>query len=166
MLTPRQLIQRFYLQPHPEGGWYKEVYRSREFISSKALPARYSGDRNFCTFIYFLLEQGEFSAFHLIKSDECWHFYAGDPMQVYILENDGELTVIELGNDIEKGQVFQYVVPANHWFASRPSPGSSFSFVGCTVAPGFEFADFELADATNLSKQFPKHAGLIRQLCL
>ena len=166
MLTPQQIIQRYTLHPHPEGGWYKEVYRSKERIEAKALPARYNGSRTFCTAIYFLLEQGEISAFHRIKSDECWHFYSGDPMEVYVLERDGTLTIIELGSDIEQGQFFQYVVPANTWFASRPSPGSKYSFVGCTVAPGFEFADLDLADGDVLSRQYPEHEELIRALSL
>ncbi len=166
MLTPRQIIDHYALQPHPEGGWYKETYRSREKIGAAALPGRYSGNRSFSTFIFFLLEKGEFSAFHKINSDECWHFYAGDPMKVFIIEDDGTLSIIELGNDPTKGQLFQYVVPANHWFASRPSPGSAFSFTGCTVAPGFEFADFELADADKLSAEYPQHEALIRELCI
>ena len=166
MLTPQQLIQRYNLHPHPEGGWYKEVYRSKEYIEAKALPGRYNGNRRYCTAIYFLLEKGEISAFHRIKSDECWHFYAGDPMQVFVIERDGTLGIIELGSDVENGQLFQYVVPANTWFASRPSPGSAYSFVGCTVAPGFEFADLDLADADVLSRQYPEHEQLIRELSL
>ncbi len=166
MSSPQQLIQRYNLQPHPEGGWYKEVYRSKEIIEAKALPARYGGDRTFCTAIYFLLEEGEMSAFHRIKSDECWHFYQGDPMQVYIIDKDGALTIIELGSEVEKGQLFQFVVPANTWFASKPSPGSTYCFVGCTVAPGFEFSDFDLADADVLSRQYPQHESVIRELSL
>lgn len=166
MVGPKQLIEHYNLQPHPEGGWYKEVYRSRESIEARALPARYSGPRTFCTIIYFLLEQGEKSAFHRIKSDECWHFYAGDPMEVFVLERDGTLTITEIGNDIEKGQLFQFVVPANTWFASRPSSRSAFSFVGCTVAPGFEFADLDLADADILARQYPEHETIIRELSL
>jgi predicted cupin superfamily sugar epimerase len=166
MLTPQQLIQRFDLQPHPEGGWYKEQYRSTELIDGNSLPPRYQGDRCFSTSIYFLLERGEFSGFHKIQSDECWHFYAGDPMEIYVIEKGGSLTVTVLGNNVEANQIFHYVVPAGLWFASRPAPGSAFSFVGCTVAPGFEFADFELADADKLSAIYPQHATLIRSMCI
>jgi hypothetical protein len=165
MLSTQQLIKQYSLQPHPEGGWYKETYKSSEQISAAALPARFGGERVFSTAIYFLLEQGNFSAFHRIKSDECWHFYTGDPLDIYVLQQDGRLDIIPLGNDISKGQLFQYVVPANCWFASRPATGSSFCFVGCTVAPGFDFADFELADAENLSALFPVYANIIRTLC-
>jgi uncharacterized protein len=165
MLNSKQLIQQYNLQPHPEGGWYKETYKSAEEISAAALPTRFGGARAFSTAIYFLLEQGNFSAFHRIKSDECWHFYAGDPLDVFVLQQDGRLDIIHLGKDISKGQFFQYVVPANCWFASRPAAGSSFCFVGCTVAPGFDFADFELADAGDLSAQFPLHQVMIKTLC-
>jgi predicted cupin superfamily sugar epimerase len=153
------------LQPHPEGGWYKETYKSNERIPSNTLPVSFSGERAFSTAIYFLLEAGNFSAFHRIRSDECWHFYTGDTLLVYVLFPSGKLEIIELGNAFSRGELFQYVVPANCWFASRPAPGSSFSFVGCTVAPGFEFADFELADAAELRKIYPEHAVIINELC-
>lgn len=165
MLTPTQLIRQFQLLPHPEGGWYKETYKSTELIAANALPQRFSGGRAFSTAIYFLLEQGNFSAFHRIKSDECWHFYAGGPLEVFILTPGGRLTIISLGSGIEEGQQFQYVVPANCWFASRPARESSFSFVGCTVAPGFDFADFELATAEILSAEYPDQSELIMSLC-
>jgi len=161
----QELIQRYQLQQHPEGGWYKETYKSKELIPSNALPERFSGDRFFSTAIYFLLEAGNFSAFHRIKSDECWHFYTGDPLWVYVIHEDGKLEIIPLGSNFTKGELFQYVVPANCWFASRPAPGSRFSLVGCTVAPGFEFADFDLADATALAKEYPAHAAIIKELC-
>ena len=165
MHTVQELISVYHLQVHPEGGWYKETYRSRELIPSNALPERFSDKRAFSTAIYFLLEKGNFSAFHRIKSDECWHFYSGNPLLVYVLLQDGSLQITELGNDIAAGQVFQFAVPANCWFASRPAPSSSYCFVGCTVAPGFDFADFELADATQLIAEFPQYAGIIQELC-
>jgi uncharacterized protein len=165
MIIAQQLIQHYKLQPHPEGGWYKETYRSNGRIAANALPASFSGDRAFSTAIYFLLEEKNFSAFHRIKSDECWHFYSGDSLLIYVINSQGELDIIQLGNDITNGQLFQYVVPANCWFASRPAPGSSFCFVGCTVSPGFDFADFELADAKALSSLYPKHENIIRELC-
>jgi predicted cupin superfamily sugar epimerase len=86
MLSSQKLIQHYGLQPHPEGGWYKETYKSSEYIPASALPARFGESRVFSTAIYFLLEQGNFSAFHRIKSDECWHFYAGDPLFVYAIQ--------------------------------------------------------------------------------
>jgi len=166
MSIVNQLIQRYGLEPHPEGGWFKQTYKSNEQITANALPERFSASRAFSTAIYFLLEKGNFSAFHRIKSDECWHFYAGDPLHIYIIEQTGELKIISLGKNHEKGQSFQFVVPANCWFASCPAPGSEYCFVGCTVSPGFEFEDFELADVTELSLVYPRHKSIIIELCL
>ena len=160
-----KFIQQYNLEPHPEGGWYKQTYKSSEQIPADALPGRFSANRVFSTAIYFLLEQGNFSAFHRIKSDECWHFYTGDPLHIYIIEPNGELKIVSLGNELEKGQSFQYVVPANCWFASRPAPGSKYCFVGCTVSPGFEFDDFELADGNEISGMYPQHKEIIKELC-
>lgn len=161
----QELIEHFELLPHPEGGYYKETYRSDEFISKDALPERFSGDRSFCTAIYFLLEQGDYSAFHRIKSDECWHFYAGDSLIVHVITTDGNYYTIRLGNNIAAGEVFQAVVPAGAWFASEPAANSKFCFVGCTVAPGFDFNDFEMADKKMLSDLYPEKADLIKRLC-
>ncbi len=163
--TVKELIEKFNLLPHPEGGFYKETYHSEESISKEALPARFTSDRNFSTAIYFLLEQGNFSTFHRIQSDECWHFYAGQTLHVHVIHPDGKYELLKLGNDIVNGKTFQAIVPAGCWFASETAPGGEFSFVGCTVSPGFDFADFELAKGEELSKQFPKHGELIKRLC-
>ena len=164
-LSAQELIRHFALLPHPEGGYYKETYRSKESIGKNALPDRFAGDRNFSTAIYFLLEEGNFSALHRIQSDECWHFYAGDTLLVHLIRPNGEWETIKLGNNIENGDLFQYVVPAGCWFASEPAPGSAFCFVGCTVAPGFDFADFEMAEAEKLVNDFPAHRSRINKLC-
>jgi predicted cupin superfamily sugar epimerase len=161
----KKLIQQFDLQPHPEGGWFKQTYKSSEQVAASALPERFKADRVFSTAIYFLLEKGNFSAFHRIKSDECWHFYTGDPLIIYVIRQNGALDILTLGNDLEKGQLFQYVVPANCWFASRPAPGSEYCFVGCTVSPGFEFDDLELANANELAALYPLHKDIFRELC-
>lgn len=163
-MSSGKLIELYDLQPHPEGGWFKQTYKSAELIPVGALPQRFPDARTFSTAIYFLLEKGNFSAFHRIKSDECWHFYAGDPLNVYIIDQEGKLTVITLGNDFENGQLFQYIVPANCWFASSPAEGSEFCFVGCTVAPGFDFEDFELAERDKLIKAYPTHKDMITKL--
>lgn len=160
-----KLKQHYHLQPHPEGGWYAQTYKSDELIPAEALPERFNGDRSFSTAIYFLLEQNEYSAFHRIKSDECWHFYSGDPLEIFTLLPDGRLEKVVLGNDFNKGQVFQHIVPANCWFSSRPAAASKYCFVGCTVAPGFDFADFEMANADKLAKEFSEYDELIRELC-
>ncbi|HEX6848983.1 MAG TPA: cupin domain-containing protein [Chitinophagaceae bacterium] len=163
MTIAEQLIRKYNLEPHPEGGWYKQTYKSNEQIAAGALPERFGASRVFSTAIYFLLEKGNFSAFHRIKSDECWHFYGGDPLLIYVLDESGNVNIIALGNDFEY-QSFQYVVPANCWFACMPAPQSEYCFAGCTVSPGFEFEDFELADANGLVKMYPQHERLIRML--
>lgn len=165
MLNIKQLIANYQLQPHPEGGWYKETYKSSEQIPSAALPVRFGSGRTFSTAIYFLLEQGNFSTFHKIKSDECWHFYAGEALEIFVIQHNGNLEIIRLGSNILNGELFQFVVPANCWFASRPAKNSAYSFVGCTVAPGFDFADFELAVASELLASYPAHAAIIHELC-
>lgn len=159
------LIQQLNLKTHPEGGWYAESYRSGEMVVREALPARFRGDRYFSTAIYFLLPAGVFSAFHRIQSDECWHFYEGVALQIFVIDSSGLLRVINLGNQLTNGEVFQAVVPAGCWFAAIPSAKNGYSLVGCTVAPGFDFADFELAEADALSISYPQHEQLIRSLC-
>lgn len=164
-MTAKDFIAAFQMLPHPEGGFYKETYRSDVLVNKTALPEGFSGDRVFSTAIYFLMEKGNFSAFHRIKSDECWHFYAGQTLEVFVIQQNGSLDIIKLGSNIDKGETFQYVVPANCWFASRPANESNFSLVGCTVAPGFDFNDFELAYSEKLVESFPQHASLIYSLC-
>jgi predicted cupin superfamily sugar epimerase len=152
------------LTRHVEGGAYREVYRSDLTLPRSTLPLLFQGNRAASTSIYFLLTKGEFSAFHRIASDELWHFYYGDPLVVYEIGHSGRLTEHVLGPDPEAGQTFQTTVTAGSWFASAPAPGSEYALVGCTVAPGFDFADFELADRDALARQFPEHAELIRRL--
>ncbi|MBS1592258.1 MAG: cupin domain-containing protein [Bacteroidetes bacterium] len=165
MQEVKTLIQQFQLLPHPEGGYYKETYRSNGEIAQTALPSSFSGNRNFSTAIYFLLEKENFSAFHKIKSDECWHFYAGQTLLVHIINEVGILQTIKLGNNILDNETFQFVVPANCWFASEPALNTEYSFVGCTVSPGFDFLDFELAKATELIALYPQHKEIIKRMC-
>lgn len=161
----RQLIDHYQMQSHPEGGYYLRTYESSGRIPHKVLPDGFTGPRPFSTAIYFLLEQGNFSAFHRIKSDECWHFYEGQTLLVHIINPEGALITIRLGSDIANGEIYQFVVPANCWFASEPAPATDYSLTGCTVSPGFDFADFEMAEATALASVYPEHAQLIHRLC-
>ncbi len=151
------------LTPHPEGGYYKETYRSEDVISQSALPGRFAGERSCCTSIFYLLESGDFSAFHKICSDEIWHFYAGDPLELRVLSSEG-LVSVTLGHDVAAGQHLQYVVPAQAWFAAYPASGSRFSLLGCTVSPGFDFADFTMAKRSELIAEFPKEQRIISSL--
>ncbi|HEV7380908.1 MAG TPA: cupin domain-containing protein [Dyadobacter sp.] len=166
MKTVTYWVEKYSLQPHPEGGFYAETYRSKEEIAAEGLPQRFgSGSRSFSTGIYFLLEQGQFSAFHRIKSDEMWHFYAGAALEIFVLDGyTGKLNVIRFGSEPENGETFQAVVPAGSWFASRPAAQSHYSLVGCTVSPGFDFTDFEMADRNSLVAEFPQYAALIAEL--
>jgi predicted cupin superfamily sugar epimerase len=164
-MTADYFIKHLQLQPHPEGGFFKEMYRSKGIISSQCLPSEFNGDRHYSTAIYFLLQQDDFSAFHRIKSDECWHFYEGGTLLIHIIEQVGNYSCIRLGRKIDEGEVFQFAVPAHCWFASEPAPETEFALVGCTVAPGFDFADFEMADADTLMKEHPQHHSIIKRLC-
>lgn len=164
-MTARYYIEQLQLQPHPEGGYYKESYRSAMNIAASCLPKDIGGDRSCSTAIYFLLRQGDFSAFHRIKSDECWHFYEGGTLLIHVLHQNGEYHCVRLGRNIQEGEMFQFVVPAGAWFASEPAGSSFFALVGCTVAPGFDFADFEMAIKENLLQQFPGLESLITRLC-
>ena len=159
------LINHYNLLPHPEGGFYRQTYAASEQILRDALPERFDGNRNFSTAIYFLLPNGNFSAFHRIKSDEVWHFYEGCALHIHVIHPNGDYECLKLGSNMNNGESYQLVVPANAWFASEPvGDAGSFALVGCTVAPGFEFSDFELADAEKLVEQFPIHEQLIRRL--
>lgn len=158
-------IKHLQLNHHVEGGWYSEVYRSALTIPEQVLTPVFPGDRSACTHIYFLLEKENFSAFHRIRSDEIWHFYSGDPITVYEIDTSGNLTAHLLGNDPSKGHSLCCVIKANSWFASRVANGGEYGLAGCTVAPGFDFNDFELAFSKELSTQFPQHTELISSLC-
>jgi predicted cupin superfamily sugar epimerase len=146
-----------------EGGAFREVYRADLKLPKTALPLFFQGSRPAATHIYFLLAKGQFSAFHRIASDEIWHFYYGDPLTIYELGHNGRLTEHHLGQNIDQGESFQTVVRAGSWFASAPAPGSEYALVGCTVAPGFDFAEFELAKQETLAAQYPDHTALIKQ---
>ena len=157
-------INHLGLSPHPEGGYYRATYKSDLTVARSALPSSFQGDRSASTAIYFLLDEGNFSAFHRIASDEVWHFYAGSSLVVCVIDPNGNYSELHLGNGSDEGEVFQAVVKAGCWFASRVKDAAGFALVGCTVAPGFEFADFELAVRSELIRSFPAHQKLIEEL--
>ncbi len=165
MVTINELIDTYKMIAHPEGGYYKETYRSSETLQEECLPIRFRGERIFSTGIYYLLTGKEFSAFHRIKSDEMWHFYAGGPLNIYVIDPAGNFELITMGQNFNNGEVFQAVVKSGYWFAAQPVNADGFSFMGCTVAPGFDFEDFELAIADQLIESFPQHTSLIKQFC-
>jgi len=157
------LISQLNLQPHPEGGWYRETYRSPERIPASALPERFGADHCYCTSIYYLLRNRDFSAFHRIQSDETWHFYLGSPVKLYILQNNNLQTIL-LGDNPAYGHTFQFTIPYGCWFAAEVSVPESFALMGCTVSPGFEFGDFQMASLSELQEHYGRYATLIRRM--
>lgn len=179
MTTASDWIEHLQLQPHPEGGYFKEVYRASETIPHHALPSRFQAERHFSTSIYFLLTSTTFSAFHRIQQDELWHFYDGAPLTIHIIDANGTHTSTQLGRHFLAGETPQTVIKAGVWFAAcltepnthkktklqqKQIDDSDYTLVGCTVSPGFDFADFELAERKHLLAQFPQHHTLINAL--
>lgn len=158
----QRYIKQLQLIKHPEGGYFKEVYRSGEIILPGHLPKRYRSSRNFSTSIYFLLEGKQFSAFHLLQSDELWHFYDGSSVLIYIIDQKGNLSTQKLGKG--KANNFQIVIKRKNWFAAELEDKKSFALFGCTVAPGFNFDDFKLGDRSQLFNKYPQHKTLISRL--
>jgi predicted cupin superfamily sugar epimerase len=158
--TAEDWIARLALVRHPEGGWYRETYRASERIDAGALPSRFGGPRAVSTAIYYLLRAGERSALHRIKSDEVWHHYAGDAATLWLFGPGTEARTLTLGAGGEP----QAVVPAGAWYGAHVVPGGAWALMGGTVAPGFDFADFELADREVLLARWPAHRTLIEAL--
>jgi uncharacterized protein len=162
--TAAEWIASLGLVPHPEGGFYRETYRAPEVIAVEHLPARFGGARACSTAIYFLLPGDQISALHRIKSDEIWHFYAGGALTLTLIHPDGRLEAHRLGPDPERGESFQSLVPAGCWYGATVDDPAGYALVGGTVAPGFDFADFELADRAMLLATFPQHRQTILRL--
>jgi len=160
-LAKDDLIRRFELQAHPEGGYFRETYRSAAKVNREVAGET----RAASTAIYYLLCDGAHSAWHRIKSDEVWHFYAGEPLLVHVLDGSRKLITHRLGNPLtHPGTVFQAVVSGGLWFAAECEDPATFALVGCTVAPGFEFSEFELADVDALQSAYPAQAEFIARL--
>lgn len=159
MKTKEYWVKNLELEHHPEGGYFKETYRSQREVEIEGIE----GKRNLTTGIYFLIDSMNFSAFHRIKSDEMWHYYAGDPLIVHMIDLNGKYFTQKIGPNLEEGEQLQFVVPANYWFASEVTKGGNYSLVGCTVSFGFDFNDFELADRS-LEERYPEHKKIIKRL--
>ena len=159
MHDARGWIDRLALQRHPEGGWFRETYRSTETISQ--LPPRFPGPRCFSTAIYYLLESGDFSALHRLHQDEAWHFYDGSPLTLHLLTPEGVYSTRQLGRLVGEPQA---VIPGGCFFAATVDEANSFTLAGCTVAPGFDFADFEMPPRDDFLRLFPQHRDLICRL--
>lgn len=153
-------IEKLNLQQHPEGGYFTETYRSKDRLHESKLPDRYQTSRVFGTSIYFLLTTDSVSNFHRLNSDEIWHFHFGSVAKVHFIHKNGSHSEHLVGSNLELGQRLQLVIPRGTWFAAEVIEGD-YILLGCTVAPGFEFEDFELADRTELSSVYPQHQTLI-----
>jgi uncharacterized protein len=159
-----RLIKHLDLQPHPEGGLYRQTYRAGERVLRSGTDHG-RVERHASTAIYYMLRDSDCSAWHRIDADELWHFHLGDPLFIHVLNPHGELITHVLSNPLEQPDgAFQLLVPAGHWFAAERTGPRGFSLVGCTVAPGFEFETFELADVAELLQHYPKHQAVLQRL--
>lgn len=158
-----EIITHFQLEKHPEGGYFKEIYRCKNKIPNSVLGTDFEGDRNICTGIYFLLTSENFSAFHQIKQDEIWHFYEGSSLKIHMIAPNGTYSFFVLGLNYKNNEAPQFTVPANYWFAAEVLQEDSFTFVGCTVAPGFDFRDFTLAKQDDLLIKYPHLQDIIQK---
>ena len=163
MKTAQQWVTLLQLMAHPEGGYYREMYRSAGSFSSRDASGQFPGDRSYATSIYFLLPSDHRSLFHRIKSDELWYYHAGCSLSIYVLQA-GEMKILRLGPDFEKGERFQHVVPANCWFAAKPDQRESYTLSSCSVSPGFDFRDFEIAERQLLLDRYPHFKKEIEEL--
>lgn len=159
-----KIVRRFDLKPHPEGGYFREVYRSKLRLQHPGVPADVENRRYAGSLIYFLLGDKDFSAFHRVKwTDEIWHIYGGGPIELHVIDGQGRYALHTISTDVTRGDP-THVVPAGCWQAARVAPGAPWALGGCTVAPGFEFADFEMPPRSTLLDSFPEHAEIITEL--
>ncbi len=164
-MTADEIKQLLHLEAHPcEGGYFRQTWKSEEEIPQTALPSRYSSARAAGTAIYYLLEPSTFSEMHRLISDEVFHFYYGDEVEMLQLWPDGSSRVVRLGSDLAGGMLPQLVVPKGVWQGSRLVPGGSVALIGCTVSPGFDYPDYETGARADLKAEYPESAALIEIL--
>ena len=163
-MTAHDWIDHLSMKPHPEGGWFSESYSRAPMFLPKLSAQHYSGERRLYSSIYYLLEEGDFSAFHQLETDEMWHHYQGGVLRVFMIDSSGSLTVRRLGGDAAGSAVFQLLVPHHTWFAVEPEAGSGFALCGCTLTPGYSDDDFRMAKRDELIEIFPLHSDLIKRL--
>jgi predicted cupin superfamily sugar epimerase len=155
-ISVEEYVSLLSLKPHPEGGFFRETYRSSESIPASFLSDRFIESRNLSTSIYYLLDRESFSSFHRIKSDEIWHFYNGCGLYIYEIDKVGNYVTHKLGNNLKEGFSFQITIKSESWFAAENINKLDYSLVGCTVAPGFDFNDFEIAKRDELLQEYPQ----------
>ncbi len=160
-MEANEVIEMLALEPLPEeGGFYRQTYRAEGIIPDEALPT-HEGDRCYSTLIFYLVTPKEFSGLHRVESDEIFHFYRGGPVEMIQIDADGALTRVVLGSRFEDGQQIQAVVPQGVWQGTRLIEGGKWALMGCTVAPGFEYTDFEVKSRAELIERFPRHREVI-----
>ena len=152
------------LQPHPEGGFFRETWRTPGRVAREALPERFPAPRSLGTAIVYLLRAGDRSRLHRLRADEVWHLYDGGPLHLHVLEPGSGYRLLTLGRDAARGETPQCVVPHGAWFGAEPAKGAAFALAGCTVTPGFEYEDFELGERDALLAAFPAHRALVERL--
>jgi uncharacterized protein len=157
-------IEALQLSRHPEGGYFRRTYQASEGIGREHLPERFQGPRYFSTAIFYLLPGNEVSRFHRLKADEIWHFHTGSGLTLYVIDRTGSLVSMKLGADWERGETFQVVILSGCWFGAMVNDPASYSLVGCTVSPGFEYEDFELSNRERLLASHPDHRWIIEKL--
>jgi uncharacterized protein len=163
MYTAEYWIQHLQLKPHPEGGFYKEEYRSSIEITPKDLPIGYKSSRRLATSIFYMLRTTDISRLHRLRSDELWFFHAGSSIKVIYLDTEGKKHTHFLGNNHEKAEKFSLLIPGGSIFCAEVTTPNSYGLVSCVVSPGFEFEDFELFDKEDLIQAYPKHIDLIKK---
>lgn len=157
-----EIIEKYDLEPHVEGGYFKEDFKSEIILPNEVTK---KGKRSLITSCYYLIPQGERSIFHKLTSDEIWNFHVGGPVDVYEINDKGNLTITTLGPDIHLGQSIKHFVKKGTWFGVLPHPGTDYAFFTAIVAPGFEFDDWEKGDPKFLKNLCPEASKIIERLC-
>jgi uncharacterized protein len=163
-MSAEEYIKKLNLSRHPEGGYFSEIYRAKGIIPQLSLPLRYNGGRTYSTTIYYLLESGDFSSLHRLDSDEQWFHLDGSALIIHSIDPDGKYEKHCVGKNLEKSETPFTFISHGSWFGATVDESNTFSLVGCVVAPGFDFEDFELAKRDVLIKQFPQHKEIIKKL--
>ncbi len=156
-------IEYLKMSPHPEGGSFSAGFQDAPLFLPRFPDQHHEGQRRLYSSIYYLLKEGDFSAFHRLETDEMWHHYLGGVLKIHMIDPSGTYTFRLLGNAPGRGAVFQFLVPHHVWFAVEPETGSGFALCGCTLSPGYHDDDFEMADRGKLSLQFSQHKELINR---
>lgn len=162
MKNAQYWIEKLEMIQHPEGGYFKETFRAKESMEAEHLPGRYSTARTISTSIYFLLTTESVSNFHRLNSDEIWHYHTGGAARIHMISPEGVYSYQDIGDSLENNQHLQVIIPRHSWFAAEVI-SDDYILVGCTVAPGFEFEDFELAQRRTLTNEYPDLSDLVKR---